>query len=63
MPEWTPSSSPTGFTREGLLRSYLLVDDQRADAIVFSLLPADLTSEPRSSAAAPEAAGRRRSRG
>jgi len=32
----------TGFQREGHLRSFLVFDDCRADAIVYSLLPSDL---------------------
>ena len=31
-----------GFRREGLLRSYLVLDTRRADAFVYSLLPSDL---------------------
>jgi len=31
-----------GFQREGHLRSFLVFDDCRADAIVYSLLPSDL---------------------
>jgi RimJ/RimL family protein N-acetyltransferase len=31
-----------GFRREGLLRSYLVVGDRRADALIYSLLPDDL---------------------
>jgi RimJ/RimL family protein N-acetyltransferase len=31
-----------GFRREGRLRSYLVFDDRRADALVYSLLPRDL---------------------
>ena len=31
-----------GFRREGHLRSYLVFDDRRADALVYSLLPSDL---------------------
>jgi [ribosomal protein S5]-alanine N-acetyltransferase len=31
-----------GFRREGRLRSYLVSDGDRADALIFSLLPADL---------------------
>ena len=31
-----------GFRREGLLRSYLVVGDRRADALIYSLLPGDL---------------------
>ncbi len=30
-----------GFDREGLLRSYLAIGDRRADAIIYSRLPAD----------------------
>ena len=30
-----------GFRREGLLRSYLVFDRQRADAFIYSLLPSD----------------------
>ena len=32
----------TGFRREGLLRSYLVFEDRRADALIYSLLPEDL---------------------
>jgi RimJ/RimL family protein N-acetyltransferase len=31
-----------GFRREGLLRSYLVIGDGRADALIYSLLPSDL---------------------
>jgi RimJ/RimL family protein N-acetyltransferase len=31
-----------GFRREGLLRSYLVFDARRTDALVYSLLPSDL---------------------
>jgi RimJ/RimL family protein N-acetyltransferase len=31
-----------GFTREGLLRSYLCFSARRADALIYSLLPEDL---------------------
>jgi [ribosomal protein S5]-alanine N-acetyltransferase len=31
-----------GFRREGHLRSYLVFDQQRADALMYSLLPSDL---------------------
>jgi RimJ/RimL family protein N-acetyltransferase len=31
-----------GFRREGLLRSYLVFDGERADALIYSLLPSDL---------------------
>ena len=31
-----------GFRREGLLRAYFVVDGERADALMCSLLPADL---------------------
>jgi RimJ/RimL family protein N-acetyltransferase len=31
-----------GFRREGLLRSYLVFDDRRADALIYSLVPGDL---------------------
>ena len=31
-----------GFTREGVLRSWSVIDGRRADAVFFSLLPADL---------------------
>jgi RimJ/RimL family protein N-acetyltransferase len=31
-----------GFRREGRLRSYLVFDQQRADALMYSLLPSDL---------------------
>jgi RimJ/RimL family protein N-acetyltransferase len=31
-----------GFRREGHLRSYLVFDRQRADALIYSLLPSDL---------------------
>lgn len=31
-----------GFQREGLLRSYLVIDGRRADVFVYSLLPSDL---------------------
>jgi RimJ/RimL family protein N-acetyltransferase len=30
-----------GFRREGLLRSYLIYDDRRVDALLYSLLPSD----------------------
>jgi [ribosomal protein S5]-alanine N-acetyltransferase len=32
-----------GFRREGQLRSYLVFERQRADALIYSLLPSDLT--------------------
>jgi ribosomal-protein-alanine N-acetyltransferase len=32
----------TGFKREGHLRSYLVLDTRRADALIYSLLPTDL---------------------
>jgi len=32
-----------GFRREGHLRSYLVFERQRADALVYSLLPSDLS--------------------
>jgi len=32
----------TGFQLEGLLRSYLVVREGRADAFMYSLLPCDL---------------------
>jgi len=32
----------TGFKREGHLRSYLVFDTRRADALIYSLLPSDL---------------------
>lgn len=32
-----------GFRREGLLRSYLVFERRRADALIYSLLPSDLT--------------------
>jgi RimJ/RimL family protein N-acetyltransferase len=32
-----------GFRREGHLRSYLVFERQRADALIFSLLPSDLS--------------------
>ena len=32
-----------GFTREGVLRSYTRVKDERLDMVCFSLLPGDLT--------------------
>lgn len=32
-----------GFRREGQLRSYLVFDGQRADALIYALLPSDLT--------------------
>jgi RimJ/RimL family protein N-acetyltransferase len=31
-----------GFRREGHLRSYLVFDQQRTDALIYSLLPSDL---------------------
>jgi RimJ/RimL family protein N-acetyltransferase len=31
-----------GFRREGLLRSYLVFNTRRADALIYSLLPSDL---------------------
>jgi ribosomal-protein-alanine N-acetyltransferase len=31
-----------GFRREGHLRSYLVLDERRADALIYSLLPSDL---------------------
>jgi RimJ/RimL family protein N-acetyltransferase len=31
-----------GFRREGHLRSYLVFDARRADALIYSLLPSDL---------------------
>jgi [ribosomal protein S5]-alanine N-acetyltransferase len=31
-----------GFRREGLLRSYLVFEERRADALIYSLLPSDL---------------------
>jgi ribosomal-protein-alanine N-acetyltransferase len=31
-----------GFQREGHLRSYLVFDDRRADALIYSLLPRDM---------------------
>ena len=33
-----------GFVREGHLRSYLVFERQRADALMYSLLPGDLSS-------------------
>jgi RimJ/RimL family protein N-acetyltransferase len=32
-----------GFRREGLLRSYLVIRDRRFDALIYSLLPSDLS--------------------
>ena len=32
-----------GFQREGQLRSYLVFERQRADALIYSLLPSDLS--------------------
>jgi RimJ/RimL family protein N-acetyltransferase len=32
-----------GFQREGHLRSYLVFEGQRADALIYSLLPSDLS--------------------
>jgi RimJ/RimL family protein N-acetyltransferase len=32
-----------GFMREGLLRSYLVLEQARSDAVVYSLLPDDIT--------------------
>ncbi len=32
-----------GFRREGHLRSYLVFERQRADALIYSLLPSDLS--------------------
>jgi [ribosomal protein S5]-alanine N-acetyltransferase len=32
-----------GFRREGLLRSYLVFEQERADALIYSLLPSDLS--------------------
>jgi RimJ/RimL family protein N-acetyltransferase len=32
-----------GFRREGHLRSYLVFERRRADALIYSLLPSDLT--------------------
>jgi RimJ/RimL family protein N-acetyltransferase len=32
-----------GFRREGHLRSYLVFERQRADALMYSLLPGDLS--------------------
>lgn len=32
-----------GFRREGHLRSYLVVDRERADALIYSLLPSDVS--------------------
>jgi RimJ/RimL family protein N-acetyltransferase len=34
----------SGFTREGVLRSYTEIGGQRVDCVVFSLVPADLGS-------------------
>ena len=31
-----------GFTREGSLRSYLVFETRRTDALIYSLLPGDL---------------------
>jgi RimJ/RimL family protein N-acetyltransferase len=30
-----------GFTREGVLRDYMLLDGRRADCVLWSLLPGD----------------------
>jgi ribosomal-protein-alanine N-acetyltransferase len=35
-----------GFRCEGLLRSYLVFNQRRADAFIYSLLPSDLTNTP-----------------
>jgi [ribosomal protein S5]-alanine N-acetyltransferase len=35
-----------GFTREGVLRSYMTIKDTRRDVISYSLLPAELWGEP-----------------
>jgi RimJ/RimL family protein N-acetyltransferase len=35
----------TGFTREGMLRSYAVIKGRRRDMVVFSLLPGDLPGE------------------
>jgi RimJ/RimL family protein N-acetyltransferase len=32
-----------GFRREGHLRSYLVLNTRRADALIYSLLPSDLS--------------------
>lgn len=34
----------SGYVEEGVLRSYMEIGDRRVDCVVFSLLPADLTS-------------------
>jgi RimJ/RimL family protein N-acetyltransferase len=47
-PENVPSQrllTAAGFVREGVLRSYLLLDDRRADAVVFSRVLQDLQSD------------------
>lgn len=36
-----------GFTRKGLLRSYLCFPERRGDALIYSLLPDDLRSATR----------------
>jgi RimJ/RimL family protein N-acetyltransferase len=36
----------SGFRREGVLRSYHVVDGRREDAVFLSLLPADLDEFP-----------------
>jgi ribosomal-protein-alanine N-acetyltransferase len=41
--EWSLRVAETaGFTREGVLRSYGLIEGRRCDAVFFSLLPTDL---------------------
>jgi RimJ/RimL family protein N-acetyltransferase len=47
----------SGFRREGVLRSYHVVNGRREDAVFFSLVPADLDDLP---ARAPASAGRQR---
>jgi RimJ/RimL family protein N-acetyltransferase len=45
-PENTPSlgvAERVGFHREGLLRSFMPIDGQRRDMLMYSLLPGDLT--------------------
>jgi ribosomal-protein-alanine N-acetyltransferase len=36
----------SGFRREGVLRSYHVVDGRREDAVFFSLLPGELDEQP-----------------
>ncbi len=36
------AAEAAGFVREGVLRSYSVIEGRRSDAVFFSLLPADL---------------------